>query len=138
MFLTVTGADESERASDRSIEKLLVVQGLVGMLSAPGGGEPSEAGAQKEAANCASTTGADTRYNDEETPPDSEALWSLSCGSPTMRRSSVSRQRRLTKEIEAAPVLLRTIASKEKEGGSPGSLLRRALSGSASANASGR
>ena len=107
------------------------------MLSAPGGGEPSEAGAQKEAANCASTTGADTRYNDEETPPDSEALWSLSCGSPTMRRSSVSRQRRLTKEIEAAPVLLRTIASKEKEGGSPGSLLRRALSGSASANASG-
>ena len=113
----VTAADESERASDRSIEKLLVVQGLVGMLSAPGGGEPSEAGAQKEAANCASTTGADTRYNDEETPPDSEALWSLSCGSPTMRRSSVSRQRRLTKEIEAAPVLLRTIASKEKEGG---------------------
>ena len=70
------------------------------MVPAHGGGEPSEAGAQKEAANCASTTGADTRYNDEETPPDSEALWSLSCGSPTMRRSSVSRQRRLTKEID--------------------------------------
>ena len=107
------------------------------MFSAHAGGEPSE-GAQKEAANCASRTGPDARYNDDDddTPPDSEVLWSLSCGSPTLR-SSVSRQRRLTKEIEAAPVLLRTIASKEKEGGSPGSLLRRALSGSASANASG-
>ena len=108
------------------------------MFSAHVGSEPSE-GAQKEAANCASRTGPDARYNDydDDTPPDSEVLWSLSCGSPTLRRSSVSRQRRLTKEIEAAPVLLRTIASKEKEGGSPGSLLRRALSGSASANASG-
>ena len=114
------------------------------MFSAHGGGGCglSAADALKEAADSAAT-GPD--YKDDDTPPsvvvDSKALWSLSCGSsalqpPATLRPSVARQRRGTKEIEAAPVLLRTIAS-TKEGGSPGSLLRRAVSGSASANASG-
>ena len=105
------------------------------MFAFHGGGLNAE-DALKEAADCAATP------EDLTPPPDSkEALWSVSCGSsalqpPATLRPSVSRQRRGTKEIEAAPVLLRTIAS-TKEGGSPGSLLRRAVSGSASANASG-
>ena len=71
----------------------------------------------------------------------SPELWSVNCGSsaspphsPALR-AGVARQRRGTKEIEAAPVLLRTITS-QREGTSPGSLLRRAVSGSASASAS--
>ena len=111
-----------------------------------GGCELSARDALEEAADCAATGPEAPKQEDDDTPPYGKALWgkalwALSCGSsalqpPAKLRPSVSRQRRGTKEIEAAPVLLRTIAS-TKEGGSPGSLLRRAVSGSASANASG-